>query len=132
MVKFGYTIIYVPEVEQAIDFYATVFDLKKKFVHESKQYGELKTGETTLAFASNDLAKVNMNDSDFYRNTAKTPPAGIEIALVTDQVELYFAKAIQHGATALATPAKKPWGQVVGYIRDLNGVLVELASPMSA
>jgi hypothetical protein len=24
----------------------------------------------------------------------------------------------------------KPWGQTVAYLRDINGVLVELATPM--
>jgi hypothetical protein len=27
-----------------------------------------------------------------------------------------------------AEPVTKPWGQTLAYVRDLNGVLVELAS----
>ena len=33
-------------------------------------------------------------------------------------------------AIALAKPKKKPWGQMVSYVRDLNGVIVELCSPV--
>ncbi len=32
------------------------------------------------------------------------------------------------GAVAVAPPAHKPWGQTVSYVRDLNGVLVEIAT----
>ena len=133
MINFGYTIVYVPDVEQTINFYENVFDLKRKFIHESGQYGELETGATTLAFASNDLARTTLGShADFHPNTVEKPPAGIEIALVTDQVESYFTKAVQQGAVAIAAPTKKPWGQMVGYIRDLNGVLIEIASPMQS
>lgn len=27
-------------------------------------------------------------------------------------------------------PAKKPWGQTIGYARDCNGFLVELCKPV--
>ncbi|MDR6644219.1 putative glyoxalase superfamily protein PhnB [Luteibacter sp. 1214] len=27
---------------------------------------------------------------------------------------------------------EKPWGQRVGHLRDLNGVIVEICSPMGA
>jgi lactoylglutathione lyase len=54
--KLRYTIIYVPSVESSIRFFGQAFGLEKKFLHESGDYGELKTGETTLAFASHDWA----------------------------------------------------------------------------
>ena len=37
------------------------------------------------------------------------------------------AEAVAAGAVAVAPPAHKPWGQTVSYVRDLSGVLVELA-----
>lgn len=42
-----------------------------------------------------------------------------------------FASAIEAGAlaVAIAEPVTKPWGQTVAYVRDLNGLLVELATP---
>lgn len=50
--QFGYTIIFVPDVEAVLSFYEQAFLLKKLFIHESLQYGELETGSTKLAFAS--------------------------------------------------------------------------------
>jgi catechol 2,3-dioxygenase-like lactoylglutathione lyase family enzyme len=49
---------------------------------------------------------------------------------VTDQVEAAHAKALAHGATELAAPVAKPWGQVVSYVRAPDGCLIELCSPM--
>jgi catechol 2,3-dioxygenase-like lactoylglutathione lyase family enzyme len=47
--KFGYTIIYVSDVQVSLTFFEKAFGFKIRFVHESG-YGELETGETTLAF----------------------------------------------------------------------------------
>lgn len=48
--KLGYTIIYVPSVESSLRFFGQAFGLQQKFLHDSGDYGELSTGETTLAF----------------------------------------------------------------------------------
>jgi len=73
--KLGYTIIYVPDVPATVAFNEAAFGLTTKFIHDSNLYGEMNTGETTLA---------------------------------------------------------KPWGQTVSYLRDLNGCLVEIASPVGS
>lgn len=52
--KFGYTILYVPHLEDALSFYERAFGLTRKFVAESGFYGELDTGETTLSFCEED------------------------------------------------------------------------------
>ncbi|MEP0820911.1 VOC family protein [Trichocoleus desertorum GB2-A4] len=57
-------------------------------------------------------------------------PAGIEIGFVTEDVAAAFAQAVTAGAVAVVAPTVKPWGQTVGYIRDLDGILIELGSPI--
>jgi lactoylglutathione lyase len=59
--KLGYTIIYVPSVAAALKFFIQAFEMKQKFLHESGDYGELDTGETTLAFASHGLGAMNFS-----------------------------------------------------------------------
>lgn len=54
----------------------------------------------------------------------------MEIALVTDDVDSAFDIAIKAGVLVIQKPAQKPWGQTVAYIRDLNGFLIELCSPI--
>jgi catechol 2,3-dioxygenase-like lactoylglutathione lyase family enzyme len=127
--KFGYTIIYTGDVEASISFFEKAFGLQRRFVHESG-YGELETGNTALAFASHELGTGNLPDGYTKVNEAK--PVGIEIALVTDDVEGAYAKAIDAGATSLKAPVPKPWGQIVAYVRCPDGTLVEICSPVNS
>ena len=89
----------------------------------------METGETSLAFASNELAKSNLSQG-FQENSLSNLPAGIEVGFVTDDVAPAFSRAVEAGAASVMDPKVKPWGQTVAYIRDLNGVLIELGSPM--
>jgi hypothetical protein len=86
--------------------------MSKRFLHESDDYGELETGETTLAFASHELGKTNF-PGGFVAASDSTKPLGIEIALLTPSVSEAHAKALAAGATELKEPETKPWGQVV-------------------
>ncbi len=127
--KFAYTILYVKDVPQAIAFYENAFGLKQRFIHESKQYAEMETGETTLAFTANELAKSNLPQG-FQENSLSGLPAGIEVGFVADDVSAVFASAVEAGAVAVVEPKLKPWGQTVAYVRDLDGILIEIASPI--
>jgi uncharacterized glyoxalase superfamily protein PhnB len=89
----------------------------------------METGETTLAFASNELGQSNL-PSGFRENDPAEPPAGMEIAFVAEDVEAAFHSALRAGATKAAEPKTKPWGQTVAYVRDPDGVLVEIGSQM--
>ena len=54
---------------------------------------------------------------------------GAELMLVFADVEAAYARAVKAGAVAVSAPVLKPWGQQVAYVRDAQGVLVELCSP---
>jgi lactoylglutathione lyase len=120
--RFGYTILYVGDVEASVDFYERAFGLERRLLHDSGEYAELETGATALAFASRELAGQNVPGLD-------SGTAGFEVCLVTEEVAGAFARAVDAGADAVSEPATKPWGQEVAYVRDPDGVLVELASP---
>lgn len=126
--KFGYTIFYVANVPKTLDFYTAAFGLKQAFLHESELYGELDTGATTLAFAADQMAE--LNGLTIRPNRADALPAACEIAFVTDDPRAAYDHATAAGAMPVAEPAEKPWGQTVAYVRDLNGCLVELCSPI--
>jgi lactoylglutathione lyase len=129
--KLGYTIVYVPDVAASLTFFSQAFGLEQRFLHESGTYGELNTGETTLAFAAHELAKMNLPNGHV-RASESEAPLGMEIALVTEDVSSAHAKAIRHGAVELSPPTSKPWGQVVSYVRAPDGTLVELCTPVSS
>lgn len=129
--KFGYTIVYVPSVADALAFYEKAFGFQVRFLHESGQYGELESGATTLAFASLALGEMHFGDN-FVPVSAATSPPGIELAFVTEDVSSAYAKAVAAGAVPLHAPEQKPWGQLVAYVRSLEGTLVELCSPIDS
>jgi lactoylglutathione lyase len=128
--KLGYVIAYVPDVAASLRFFETAFGLKRKFLHDSGTYGELDTGGTTLSFAAHELGDGNFPGGHVAAHTSKQP-LGFEIALVTNDVGAAHAKALSAGATELAAPVQKPWGQTVSYVRCPDGVLVELCTPIS-
>jgi uncharacterized glyoxalase superfamily protein PhnB len=39
-------------------------------------------------------------------------------------------QSIEAGAILVAPPKQKPWGQTVAYVRDIDGFLIELCTPM--
>jgi len=127
--KFGYTILYVSDVVATLEFYETAFGFQRKLLHET-DYAELETGATRLAFARDAFARVLVG-MPLETPTVSGLPAPMEIGLITEDVEAAYARAIAAGATELEAPASKPWGQVVAYVRDLNGFIIELGSPLS-
>ncbi|QYF92020.1 VOC family protein [Massilia sp. PAMC28688] len=129
--KFGYTIIYVPAVDASLRFFETAFGLRRRMLHASGTYGELETGDTTLAFADHALGKMHFPDGHVAASES-VQPLGMEIALVTDDVGLAHARALAAGATELAAPQQQPWGQSVSYVRCPDGTLVELCTPVAA
>lgn len=126
--QFGYTILYVRDVVASLTFYEQAFGLQRRMLHET-DYAELETGATRLAFAHDDFVR-EMLALPFETARLEGPPAAMEIALLTDDVPAAYQRALAAGAVALKPPASKPWGQVVAYVRDLNGFTVELCTPM--
>lgn len=129
MLKFAYTIFYVPDVQEAIHFYEKAFGFQRKFIAPENEYGELNTGDITLSFCSIELAKTHF-PGGFLEPDPTKKPIGVEVAFATDDVETVYNKAVAAGAKSIAEPVKKPWGQTVAYVRDNNGYLIEICTPV--
>lgn len=129
MNNFGYTILYVADVNKAIGFYEKAFGFQRKFITPDGSYGELITGNTTLSFAVHSLAKRNLKNG-FLESNLQKQAFGFEIGITTPNVEETIHKAIEAGGILEEEPKQKPWGQTVGYIRDLDGFLIEICTPM--
>jgi lactoylglutathione lyase len=126
--RFGYTILYVADVAASLDFYERALGQRRRFVHESGQYAELETGPTALALAAHELAAANV--PGLYRPERRVgAQPTFEVCFVTDDVQGAFTRAVAEGAGEVTAPQTKPWGQDVAYVRDLDGNLVEIASP---
>ena len=59
---------------------------------------------------------------------AELTPPGVMLVLVTDNIEADWARALAAGASAIAPPERKPWGETAGFLRDVNGLIVELCA----
>jgi predicted enzyme related to lactoylglutathione lyase len=126
--RLGWVIVYVDDPAAAAAFYERTFGLRGEFVAGSGTYAQLDTGPTRLAFAAYTLGDGNV-PGGVQRPPDDTPP-NVEIALVADDVDAAYARALEAGCSALAAPADKPHGQRVAYVRDPFGTLVELATPI--
>jgi uncharacterized glyoxalase superfamily protein PhnB len=51
------------------------------------------------------------------------------VALWSDDIEGDWRRALAAGALVVSPLSAKPWGQVSGYLRDSDGVVVELCTP---
>jgi uncharacterized glyoxalase superfamily protein PhnB len=127
--KYAYTILYVENVAETIEFYEKAFGFRRKFLTPENDYGELISGETTIAFASMELGNSNFK-SGFEKISNSKKPFGVELAFTTENIEKDFLNAINFGATEFESLTEKPWGQKVGYLRDNNGFLIEICTPM--
>ncbi len=126
--RFGYTIIYVTDVAVTVAFYAHAFGIVSRLLHESSTCAELETGPTALAFSSLEYAQALFGS--VVPHEPHTTPAAVEIGLVTEDVDAAYARAVAAGAAPVLPPVLKEWGQTVAYVRDLNGFLVELCTPL--
>jgi len=125
--KFGYTIVYVENVEATLDFYQQAFGFACKMLHETGGYGELETGNTTLAFASHSaLEAMGKQPKPMDANAPS-----FEVAFTTGNVAKAVKTALAAGAELVSAPQEMPWGQTVAYVSDLNGGLVELCTPIT-
>ncbi|MGO4852711.1 VOC family protein [Phaeovulum sp. W22_SRMD_FR3] len=126
--KLGYTMIYGTDMPKTIAFYEAAFGLAPRFIHESSLYAEMETGETTLAFAGIEAAE--MNGLALMPNRPERPAAAWDICFVTDDVACAYNRELSAGCRPVSATCIKPWGQIVSYVRDLDGCIVEIASPI--
>lgn len=127
--RLGWVIVYVPDVAEAIGLYERAFGLERTFIDPSGTFGQMATGDTSLAFAHESLSVGNF-PGGVQRPAGDAAPFNVELALVFDDPLAAFSRAVAEGCIALAPPEEKPHGQVVGWVRDPFGTLVEVCSPI--
>lgn len=125
--NFKYTIIYVSSVEETLAFYNRAFGFETRMMLDSGEWGELETGSTTLAFASHEMGRINLDDR-YRKASIHDLPFGIELSFITKDVRAAFDRAVAAGAVPIREPAVKPWGQTVSYVRSIDGTVIEIAT----
>jgi lactoylglutathione lyase len=123
------TVLHVADVERALVFYETAFGLQRRFVDDRVVYAELETGATTLALTQRDFALEQSGPTAPSGPDDLPPPC--ELALAVADVAAGVAQALAAGATLVRAPATKYWGQVVAYVRDPDGHLLQISTPLN-
>jgi lactoylglutathione lyase len=130
-ISFGYTILWVKDVDKAAAFYekAFRFAVKRRQDMGAFKWLEMSTGATTLAFAGDAEIK-GMFPAGYAGHDLANPPVAAQVSFITPDVQRAFDQAVAAGAMAIRPPAKMPWGQTWAQLRDPNGVLVSIASTL--
>lgn len=124
--KFHATVLYVDDVPAALVFYERAFGFKMNHFDEALQYGELDTGNTTLALSSHELG-VKLTAGSYARpNDGRT--AGVEITFMAPDVRAAFDHAVRAGAQPVKGPEVMPWGWTMAFVRSTDGTLIGLCS----
>lgn len=126
--KFSGAILYVPDVRRTLAFYERAFGLKTRFLSPDASFGDVHTGSLLLGFASLEQSRKNWRGGVRATDPAAAPPA-FEIGIETEDVAGVVKRAADAGATVLAPPETKPWGQTVAFLKDPDGHVVEVATP---
>lgn len=119
-------VLWVADIERALAFYQEAFGLRLRFV-DSGVYAEVETGATVLAFTERSFAVEQACPSA--GGGPGEPPAPCELVLAVEDVDAAVAAAVAAGATLVRPPVAKYWGQVVAYVRDPDGHLLQISTP---
>jgi len=123
--QLAYVIAYVPDVNEAAEFYKKAFGLQIRPQNKSHSWIEMETGATTLAFTplkQRETQLIGGVDSASGGNNT------IDICLDFPDVEAAYKHAISQGAKPVAEPEDKVWKQKVSYVKDIYGNIVRLGS----
>lgn len=121
----------VADVPRTVAFYESAFDLPLHYMHPSRGYAELDSGSAVLAFLSEEfVAKAALlGPLLFTPNRPESPTLGAHVALWSDDIDADWLRAVGAGAQVVSPLGAKPWGQISGYLRDTDGIVVELCTP---
>ena len=100
-------------------------------MEQSQDYAEMDAGGARLAFVGEKfVAEAQLlSGAPYAPNRAENPAAWAQLAFVTDDMERDWRRAVEAGAAIVRAPEVKPWGQTTAYLRDCNGIIVELCTP---
>lgn len=128
MSQIGFVILYTRDVVKKMALYERAFGMQKKYLAQKEVFGEMH-GDVPLQFVQEDFVRGYV--ADFVPSRAERSPAAIELGFLFEDVPAAYQRAIEAGCTSVSPPEKRPWGPTIAFVRDDEGVLVELCSPRS-
>jgi uncharacterized glyoxalase superfamily protein PhnB len=120
--------LYVEDVLATVAFYERAFGGILDHAQEDGSYAEIRVGDLMVGLVDAADARRHL-PVPFIPTASHEPPQAFELYLEVSDADRAVAQATEAGATLLAPLVDKPWGRRVAYVRDSNGVVVELSSP---
>jgi lactoylglutathione lyase len=123
------TVLYVEDVGRALAFYEAL-GFRRRFTDDRGLYADLDTGASTLALTARKSAA--HESSPRAESPLAGPPAPVEIAIEVEDVAGAVERAVELGGALVRAPEMKYWGQTIGFVRDLDGHVIQFCSPLPA
>lgn len=121
-----YFVLIVSDLEASLAFYTQTLGLP--LGHRSGVYAQLVTGDSRIALYERS-AMSEVLGTPLLPSDPEAP--SFELGFKVDDVDSAYAAFVAAGAKGACPPTTRPWGQRTAYLRDPDGYLVELASPVS-
>jgi catechol 2,3-dioxygenase-like lactoylglutathione lyase family enzyme len=126
MTRLDGLMFWVADVPATVGFYEEAFGLQRRWLRDEGDYAQMDTGAVVLQFAAESAAPSSGVEIRAHR--VGDAAAAVQLSLAVDDVPAAHGRALTAGAMDVAAPVTKPWGQVVAYVRDRDGILVELTT----
>ncbi|KAH0461624.1 hypothetical protein IEQ34_009199 [Dendrobium chrysotoxum] len=125
---YAYTVVYVKDVAKSVAFYAKAFGYNVRRLDQSHRWGELESGHTTIAFTPAHQRETDEKSGSVQKPVGPEERQQVEVCFAFADVDAAYKTAVDSGAVAVCPPEDKEWGQRVGYVRDIDGIVVRLGS----
>ncbi|CAA3003296.1 Hypothetical predicted protein [Olea europaea subsp. europaea] len=117
--RYAYTVVYVRDAAKSVAFYAKAFSYQVRRLDHSNRRGELESGKTTIALT--------------YAHQHKTDDLSGEVCMPQSSHERNpIENAVENDVVPVSEPEEKEWRQKVGYVRDIDGIVVRMGSYMNS
>jgi lactoylglutathione lyase len=115
----------VNDVEKSFEFYRQA--LKLEVIHAPEdQQAQLRAGEAILT-----LLAAHKFEADLGVKGQTACPGGFVLQFQVPDVQASYAAALSAGAQHFKSPRRTPWRTLSAFLRDPDGVLVEIYRPLT-
>lgn len=123
--RFSFTYLWTPDVEATLRFYERAFGLPVRRAARDGDWGLVGDPGHPLGIEGHHLAPERAGGR-FPDTYVRGQPAGFYLVLDVAELESAFRRAVDAGCEVLSPPERTAVGNRVAWVRDPNGVVVEL------
>jgi lactoylglutathione lyase len=123
--RFSFTYLWVPDVDEAMAFHQKAFGLPVRVPPEAGEWGLLGDPSHPLGFEAHRVAPERARGA-FPDDYVRGKPAGFYLVHDVPELSSALARAVDAGCTVLSGPELTPAQNHVAFVVDPYGIVVEL------